>query len=237
MTQANQFVGEWSKEEDKILKKHYPIIGSKVIEFFPNRSLDAIDHRVRRLGIKYGLFPIGEEAYLDIETTNLRADFAYMISYALKVKGKDEVLSGVITKEEIFSEEFDKRLVEQCLTDLRKFKRIYTYYGTKFDIPFLRSRSLKWKLNFPVYGVVQHQDIYYMVKSKLCLSRNRLEAVCEFLGIEGKTKLSGDIWVRAAVGNAECLKYIYTHNVADVAILEQAHERIKQFADVNKRSI
>jgi len=227
----------WTKTEDKILKKHYPLIGSKVIQFLPNRTLTAIDHRVRRLGIKYGLFEDGEEGYLDIETTNLRADFAYMVSYAIKVKGSDKVYSGVITKKEIFDEEFDKRLITECITDMRRFKRLYTYYGTKFDIPFLRSRALKWKAEFPSFGLIQHQDIYYLVKNRLCLSRNRLEAVCEFFGIDGKTKLDGDIWVRAAVGNKECLNYIYIHNVADVAILEKVHQRIKEFCDVNKRSI
>ena len=56
----------WTKQEDKILAKHYPMIGTKVIQFLPNRTLDAVDHRVRRLGIKYGLFPIGDECYLDM---------------------------------------------------------------------------------------------------------------------------------------------------------------------------
>jgi len=227
----------WTKEEDKIIAKFYPNIGHKVGELLVNRSYDAIDGRVRRLGIKYGLFPVGEEGYLDIETTNLRADFAYMVSYAIKVRGDDKVYSGLITKEEIFNEEFDKRLVEQCIADMRKFKRLYTYYGTGFDMPFIRTRALKWGIDFPVLGSIQHQDIYYLVKSKLCLSSKRLEKVCDLLGIEGKTILKGDIWVRAAIGNKECLDYIYKHNVADVAILEKAHERIKGFAGVNKTSL
>ena len=235
--QNNQFVGGWTKQEDKILVKHYPNLGSKVSEMLINRSRDSIDHRVRLLGIKYGLFPIGDEGYLDIETTNLRADFAYMVSYAIKVRGGETVYSGLITKKEIFDEVFDKRLVSECISDMRRFKRLYTYYGTNFDIPFLRTRCLKWGIDFPVFGSIQHQDIYYLVKSKMCLSSKRLEKVCELLGIEGKTKLEGDTWVRAAVGNKECLEYIYKHNIADVAILEKAHERIKAFAGVNKTSL
>lgn len=234
---ANQYIDAWTREEDKLLKKHYPLIGSKVIQFLPNRSLDAIDHRVRRLNVRYGLFPIGEEGYLDIETTNLRADFAYIVSYAIKTKGNEVIYSGLITKKEIFDEQFDRRLVSDCIRDMLRFKRIYTYYGTRFDIPFIRTRALKWGLDFPPYGLIQHQDIYYLVKSKLCFSSNRLEKVCEFLGIDGKTKLSGNIWVLAAVGNKECLQYIYQHNIADVSILEKVHERIKEYADVNKRSL
>ena len=135
-----------------------------------------------------------------------------------------------------YDEDFDRLLVKDCINDICKYKRLYTYYGTKFDLPFIRSRALKWKLDFPPFGLIQHQDLYYLVRNKLKLSRNRLEAVCEFLGIEGKTKLEGGIWVRAAVGNKECLEYILKHNIGDVKILEKTHKRILEYADVNKRS-
>ena len=227
----------WTKQEDKLLRQYYPQMGTSMVEFLPNRSKSAIEHRCRVLNVKYGLFEIGEEAYLDIETTNLRADFAYMVSWAIKVKGLDLVFSDVITKEEIFNEVFDKRIVESLINRLKTFKRVYGYYSTKFDIPFARTRALKWDIEFPPYGLIQHQDIYYLVKSKLCLSRNRLEAVCEFLGIKGKTKLEGGIWVRAAVGNKKCLEYILKHNIADVKILERAHKRIMKYAGIQKRSL
>jgi uncharacterized protein YprB with RNaseH-like and TPR domain len=237
--QNNQFIGGWTKEERKILIKNYPLLGSKVIQLLPNRTKDAIDREARSLGLHYGLFPVGEEAFFDIETTNLKADFSYMISWALKIKGTGEIYSDSITKKEIFDEKFDERIVKSLIDTLisHHIKRIYTYYGTKFDIPYFRTRALKWNLDFPVYGVIQHQDIYYLVKSKLCFSSNRLEKLCEFLGIDGKTKLDGGIWVKAAIGNKECIKYILDHNVADVVILEKAFDKIKNFVTVQKRSI
>jgi uncharacterized protein YprB with RNaseH-like and TPR domain len=233
----NQFTKPWTKEERKILERKYPLLGCKVMQFLPNRTYDAINKEVVRLGIHFGLFGEGEEAYLDIETTNLNADFAYMLTYAFKVKGQDKVYSGMITKEEIFNGIFDKRLVKDFVNDLMKFKRVYGYYSTPFDIPFSRTRALYWKIPFPSYGLIQHQDLYYLVRNKLKFSRNRLENACEFLGIDGKTKLSGRIWVRAAIGDKKALDYILKHNIADVRILEKLHERIKEYADVQKRSL
>jgi uncharacterized protein YprB with RNaseH-like and TPR domain len=227
----------YSKEEIKLLKKYYPVLGMKVKVFLPSRTIDSIDHEIRKLNIKYGLFEQGEEAFLDIETTNLNADFAYMLSYALKVKGEEIVFSGLITKEEIFTGQFDKRLVEECIRDLSEFKRIYTYYGTKFDIPFLRSRAVYHKLDFIPFGLIQHQDLYYLVRNRFKFSRNRLEGVTEFLGIEGKTKLSGNIWVKATIGDKKALEYIQEHNIKDVIILEKLYDRIKTYAGVTRSSM
>jgi uncharacterized protein YprB with RNaseH-like and TPR domain len=234
--QNNDF-GDWTTVEKNTLKKHYPVLGAKVIQLLPNRTPDAIDKQARKLGIKYGLFPIGEEAYLDIETTNFNADIAYMLSYAFKVRGSDKVFSSKITKEEIFSGKFDERLVKQCIEDLKRFKRIYTYYGTGFDIPFLRTRALELKLDFPVFGSIQHQDIYYIVRNKLKLCRNRLENVTRLMGIDDKTHLELKIWRMAAIGDPKALDYVYDHNVIDVKILEAAHEEIKTFVGVTKGSI
>src|SRR3972149_4636607 len=222
----------YSKAEINILKKFYPVYGSKVQQFLPDRTIDSIDHEVRKLGIRFGLFNDEEEAFLDIETTNLNADFAYMLSYAIKVKSTDLIISNVITKEEIFSGNFDKRLVQDCVTTLSKFKRIYTYYGTRFDIPFLRTRAVYHGIDFMPFGLIQHQDLYFLVRNKFKFSRNRLEGVTEFLGIDGKTKLDGNIWVRATIGDKKALVYILEHNIADVVILEKLYNRIRTYAGV-----
>jgi uncharacterized protein YprB with RNaseH-like and TPR domain len=233
---ANQYIGEWTKSEDKILKTHYPNLGMKVQQFFPNRSTDAIDHRVRRLGLKFGLFEEGEEGFLDIETTNLRADFAFMLTYCIKIRG-GKVIQNKITREELLSGNFDKRLVGDLLNDLKNFKKIYTYYGSRFDVPFLRTRAMMHGYDFIPYGLLMHQDIYFLARSKFCLSRKRLDNVCDMLGIEGKTHLDGKIWMLAAIGDEKSIDYIMDHNVADVEILERAFEKIRTFAGVTRTSI
>lgn len=227
----------YTREEIKILKKHYPLLGTKVQAFLPNRTKDSIDHMVRTLGIKYGLFEDGEEGFLDIETTNLNADFAFMLTYCIKTKGKDEYRKSRITKKEIQTGILDKRLVKDLIEDLSKYKKLYTYYGTRFDIPFIRTRALANGYEFMPYGLIFHQDLYFLAKNKLRLSRNRLANVCELMGIDGKTHLDGRLWMLAATGNDDAIQYIYDHNKADCDILEKAYNRLKTFASVSRTSI
>ena len=227
----------YNKDEIKLLKKYYPIIGIKVQQFLPERSKDSIDHMVRKLNVKYGLFEDGEEAYCDIETTNLNADFAFLLSYCFKVKGKNEYYCNKITSKEIRDGILDKRLCEDFVKDLLRFKKIYTYYGTRFDLPFMRTRALTNKIGFPPYGLIQHMDLYFLARNKLKLSRNRLDNVCRLLDIEGKTHLNGKIWMMAATGNEESINYILEHNKSDVMILEKAHEKLKVYASVTRSSI
>jgi len=173
--------------------------------------------------------------YFDIETSNLKANFGIILSYAIKVKGEKTIYSDTIKKEELMNGTLDKRLVKQCIEDLKKFDVIMGYYSTKFDIPFVRSRALYWKIDFPKYGELKHKDIWYMVRSKMCLHSNRLESACKHLGIIGKTHIEGKYWTMALTGDEKSLNYILDHNKKDVIILEKLHNRIKIFVrDINR---
>lgn len=235
---TNQYsADEWSKQELKDLKKFYPVLGQKVQQFLPTKTRDQIDRKVRNLGIKYGLFEDGEEGFLDIETTNLKADFAFMLTYCIKTKGKEEYRWNRITQEEIRNGTLDKRLVSDLIEDMRKYKKVYTYYGARFDIPFIRTRALSWEYDFIPYGLLLHQDLYFLAKNKLCLSRRRLANVCDLLGIDGKTHLDGKLWMLAATGNEDAIDFIYNHNKADCVILEKAYNKVKMYAGVTRTTI
>ena len=166
---------------------------------------------------------------LDIETTGFEADYHHILSYVIKTYGEKEYAMGVITKEEIDSHEFDKRLCKDLIDDLLKYDVILTYNGTTFDIPFIRSRCLKHKLDFPVFGVVKHKDVYYMVRRLLRLHRSSLDAATTFLGIKGKNHVLGDHWMRARVGDRESLEYVLNHNIRDCDILERLYNKLKAY--------
>jgi len=225
----------WTKEEDKILNKYYPKIGTKVKMFLPDRTLDAIDHRVRRLGIKYE--PLGEEpaGYLDIETNSLQGDFGFIYCWCIKAANEDKIYYGVIKPEEISNGILDRRILEELLEVLSKFRTIYTYYGTKFDLAFIRTRVLYHGLEFIPYGLIQHRDLYYLVKRILRIHNNRLESVADLLNIRGKTHLEPRIWNRANAGDKEAIEYILDHNKKDVILLEKVHNKLKDYEARTKR--
>lgn len=192
----------------------------------------------RVLGLPWYQYPEYKIGYFDLESDGLKVDFATMLSWAIKEKG-GETAYDVITKEELFEGGVDKRIVQSCIDEMMKYKIIVTYYGTGFDLPYLRSKALKYGLDFPGYVYeensagsfyakpeIYHFDLYYTVRNKLKLSRNSLARATEYLGIKGKTPLKGEVWQKAKYGDKKALEQVLEHNIADVEILEQLHDRI-----------
>ena len=176
-------------------------------------------------------------AYLDIETSDLKADFGIVLTWCLKFQKDKNIYSAIITKEDIEDRTFDKRIIKSLLEALENVDIVVTYYGTDFDIPFLRTRAEKWRLDFPKYGYIAHWDLYYKVKKLFKTHRKSLGVVTNFLGISGKTFIDGDIWFVAQYGDEKALKYILEHNKQDVIILEKLHERIKEYSKWERRSL
>lgn len=175
--------------------------------------------------------------FLDIETSNLSPEFGITMSWSIKPLHQKAV-SRIITKKELLGPELDKPLLKECFDEMRKYDKILTYYGTKFDVPFLRTRATMLGLDFPLYGDIKHQDVYYIVKFKFRLNRNRLDTACRaLLGGTTKTYLSGYKWIRALQGNKDALLYIEDHNRKDVEELERLYLVVDPFARVNNKSI
>jgi uncharacterized protein YprB with RNaseH-like and TPR domain len=187
-------------------------------------------------GQEWYSFPEYKLGYLDIETDGLTADFGTMLTWCIKDKGGD-IHSSVVTKKELFDDKGDQRLVEDLIKKLWEYKIIITYYGTGFDLPFVRTKALRYGFKFPGYGDIFHWDMYYTVKNKLCLSRNSLANVCDYLGIYGKTEINKDVWRRAKYGDTNALKQVLEHNKGDVIILERLHDELEFSRKWIKKSI
>lgn len=180
-------------------------------------------------GTPWYTFPGYRIGYFDIEADGLKTDFATMLSWCIKEKG-GKTVSGVIRKSELFSEiDVDKRLMTDLADELGKYKIIVSYFGTRYDLPFVRTKAMRYGLDILEYGGTYHWDMFYTVKSKMNLSRKSLDNACDYLGIEGKTPINKESWRRAKYGNKKGLAEVLHHNKGDVVILEQLHERLSPF--------
>lgn len=160
-------------------------------------------------------------AYFDIETTNLDANMAVMITACIKPQGGKTIQ---FYKGRTGSN--DKELVKAVRDELEKYDIIVGYYHLGFDIPFINSRLLYWNLK-PLEKKLQI-DVYRIAKKTFKLTSRRLAAVTEFLKIRGKTRIDFEEWLKAALdGDKKSIAYILEHNVADVEILERLLERLK----------
>jgi len=176
----------------------------------------------------------------DLETSGLKADFAYIFSYAILDDADDKVYGRVLTPREIRSSIFDKNLVAEMCRDLKKFNRIVVHYGgdRRFDGPFARTRAIKHGCDFPLYKDIMVTDTWLMSKNKLKLRSNRMAVICEFFGIEAKTHpLTPDIWQTASAGNADSLAFIWTHNFEDVVSTKKVYHLLEKYSAKSKTSL
>lgn len=175
--------------------------------------------------------------FIDIESSNLAADFGIMFCYCIKKQGSSEILERVVTDKEVH-ENLDKVVVEQCIKDMQQFDQLVTYYGTGFDLPFIRTRALYHNLPFPEFGTIQHKDVFYIIKSKFRLSRSRMENACRTLvGKTEKNHINGVYWLKALQGDAESLEYIADHCRRDVRDLEKLYNKVIKFVKPTTKPI
>lgn len=174
--------------------------------------------------------------YLDIEASNLHANWGIVLTYVIKVKGEKKFYQKTVTANELRTC-LDEKVMKQCLKDLGEFDRIYTFYGTGFDIKFLRTRAITLGLEFPEYGALFHNDVYYMARNRLCLNSNRLDNVCMALfGETTKTRLTPKYWTKAMMGDKDSLEYIAEHCRQDTIELERVHNALMNFSKQNDTS-
>jgi uncharacterized protein YprB with RNaseH-like and TPR domain len=212
--------------------RHHPNCFNKGLVKYPKEEKETwYEHFESKIG------------YLDIETDNLKADFSTMLTWCIKERD-GRITYDVVTKKELFDGLGDERIVKSCVDELSKYDIICTYFGKVFDIPFLRTKSLHYNLPFPGFTTefsvsktgrdvvrtspdIYHFDIYFLAKSKLCLSRKSLESVCDYLNIKGKTPIDREIWRRGKYGDPDALRDILSHNKGDVEILERLHKKLE----------
>lgn len=176
--------------------------------------------------------------YLDIETTNLEETFGFVLCYCIKVHNEDKIYERLITRRELKTADLDKNMLKQLLKDLTNFDKIMTYYGSRFDFPYLRSRCVHLGLEFPEYGELFHKDMYYVVRGKFKFHSNRQDVACrEILGDTEKTYLSGQEWRRAPTGHQPSLNYILDHCEHDVRDLNRLTNAIVNFHLPSNRSV
>lgn len=181
--------------------------------------------------------------FADIEASNLTASFGICYTFCIK-ELNGNLIKRAISLKDLYNGVFDKNLIAQFIDDASRFTHLVWHYGTdrRFDLPFLRTRAVKWGLPFPEHKCMYVADTYPILKNKFKLHSNRLETACDFFGIPAKKhKLNSDIWLNMITGNKKLMQksldYILVHNVEDVLSLEELWKKINKFTRLGKTSI
>jgi len=157
------------------------------------------------------------EAYLDIETTSLSCQYADITVIGIYlVSGSDSRLVQLVGKEVT---------VENLLTAVDGVGTIYTYNGSRFDLPFIRGA-----LGIDLETAANHHDLMYDCWQ--CNLFGGFKAVEQQLGIprrlQGVTGLDAVLlWQRyQEFGDKKALAMLLKYNEEDVMNLKVLRERL-----------
>lgn len=178
-----------------------------------------------------GLFPT---ASWDIETTNLSADFAFILCASVKPWGKPPVVFRIDQYENYEKDRSDdSALVTDLANELKKYTIAIGYNTQRFDVPFLYSRMLYHGMDIRPLASIKHLDLIWAVRYRMRLRSASLAVASEHMMTgDKKTPLIGRIWAKAAAGNKEALDDIVKHNVQDVKVLEQMTKKLAHLLDI-----
>lgn len=99
------------------------------------------------------------------------------------------------------------------------------YNGTKFDMPTLyREFVLK---NLPPPSPVKEIDLLKTVRKKFKFSSNKLDYVCQRLGLGNKVHHKGmRLWDECMAGDKKAWEVMKKYNIQDVELLEKLYGRL-----------
>ncbi len=166
--------------------------------------------------------------FLDIETTGL--SYAnrnnIIIAYA--------ILCGNELHVEILEDPSkEKELLSNLLNRLRKCKKVYTYNGAEFDLPYIATMCTRHHLDASILYKIEHIDVLrdYVFK-KVKLPMRNLDYVAWSLGYSKfdypiKSMRIPQVWLNYVLnGNSEYRNYIYMRLKYDVEALKYVAERL-----------
>jgi len=130
-------------------------------------------------------------ATFDIETSGLDANWEEILVTAIKpldCRAKVFRVDSSLNPDKLS----DKWVIEKTIQELNKFDVIVTWYGSRFDFPFLNSRAAKYGLLPPVKNY--RRDLWIYSRNYFKMSSNKLVVVHKFIfGESQKTMITEEI--------------------------------------------
>lgn len=148
-----------------------------------------------------------------------------IVTWVAKWLNEDEVITAKLTPEEIDNED-DSRIVKQIRDLLDEADIVIGHNIDKFDIPIINTRCLIAGIQPPsAYRTV---DTFKITRKTFRFPDNKLQSMCEGLGLEGKLHTDFDLWRGCMMGNKreEYIQDMLTYNIQDVWQQEEVYLEI-----------
>jgi uncharacterized protein YprB with RNaseH-like and TPR domain len=161
-------------------------------------------------------------ACFDLETTNLTADFSVVLCACIKPFGKPAIVfrADECNKNWATKRMDDSAIVKAVASELAKHSVLITHYGSKFDIPYIKAKMVKYGIMPlpPMFNI----DTWRIAKNNFQVSSRRLANLSLYFSLGQKSGVDGPLWMNAGMdGDKKAMDMIVEHNIQDVLLLER----------------
>jgi uncharacterized protein YprB with RNaseH-like and TPR domain len=175
---------------------------------------------------------------LDLETTDLAADRGVILCASWESSTEPGKVRTIRQDDPKINPDWDTRrsndreIVKYLNGLVRDHDIVVAHNGSRFDLPFLRTRAMRWRLA-PLKDV-KNVDPLSIAWRKFRLRSNSLGAVADHLGIEDKkTPLDLSVWAAAMLdGCKKSMNKIVAHCEADIKVLSAVLPHVKPFIKI-----
>jgi uncharacterized protein YprB with RNaseH-like and TPR domain len=144
---------------------------------------------------------------------------SYVLCFAAKWLGERDM---------IWERSYGKRrkgMLRKVYRLLDKADIIITYNGSRFDLPTLNKEFIIHHIPQP--SPYQQMDLLKVVRGRFRFTSNKLDYICQTLGLGRKTRHQGhDLWVGCMNGDEKCWAKMEQYNRQDVRIMEKLYRRL-----------
>lgn len=148
----------------------------------------------------------------------------HLLCWSAKWLFDSEVMSDVLTVKEA-KEHDDKRITESIWKLMDSANIIIAHNGNGFDLKRFNSRFIKHGLNPP--SSYQSIDTLLVARNSFGFTSNKLDDLCTYFGIPGKTDTNLELWRRCFYGEKEALDEMVFYNRNDSVILEEIYIKLR----------
>lgn len=150
------------------------------------------------------------------------------IAYKFAGENKTYSLKMNIKKHKIlrFDDDADKEMLKKFIKIYNSADMVVAHNGRKFDLARLRARLVRYEL--PDLAPVLFDDSYVFSKDKNFTS-HKLDYLCKYLDMPGKTHTSRKLWTDVMEGSQKALDELTEYCENDVVILEKVYNRLRPY--------
>lgn len=162
--------------------------------------------------------------FMDLEATSLDADIGHLVG------------GGFMDEKGIFKWFYadmpskEREALSSIIEYMAKNHLVFTWNGSRFDIPFLATRALKHNLRVELIYRPSHLDIAEFVRNHLKLSFVNLYHVARFLNISKDISVEGidvpSLYLKAVKNDKRAAAKIKKHCKDDLEVLRKIYFKI-----------